>query len=489
MNKILHIIQDGRVISTPELTDGAYKIGRDPGADIVLADAAVSKNHAMLILAGDKITIKDNNSANGIFLKGKKISAHDFCGEFEFEIKPFIIKSADTGPLDVEGKPKKFAASIPGLRVTNIKASVFAIVIAVMLCTLLIGYLPLKQQVGAIHRREVLKNGIVLGRYLAEMNRPFLAEELHGQARISPIEKEDGVIYAFVVDAHGRIIAPREKQGDFFNWKGLAPALQGGRLTIDDGPRNEKIIFYPVTQGNRTLGAAIIGFAHARVAETTLPGFGAIGYVLLAVLLCISMGIAHLLVRGFLDPLRQLHEEMEIAIKEGRGRLDFSAPYPEIDSLKQTFERLLMRKATRFETGTPSPPAPAGGAASQKAGIHDFATPLPGACAPSPGPGGGSIVDRLNGVTAPWCIIDRENYTLCRFSNNFAQTFGASGFKEGMHVIEAFDTDMIQVVSQLMDTPDDKELTMDHPDGKHLLRRVSDPADPDHIALILEEKD
>ena len=57
-----------------------------------------------------------------------------------------------------------------------------------------------------------------------------------------------------------------------------------------------------------------------------------------------------------------------------------------------------------------------------------------------------------------------------------------------MHVIEAFDTDMIQVVSQLMDAPDDKELAMDHPDGKHILRRVSDPVDPDHIALIFEVK-
>jgi hypothetical protein len=44
------------------------------------------------------------------------------------------------------------------------------------------------------------------------------------------------------------------------------------------------------------------------------------------------------------------------------------------------------------------------------------------------------------------------------------------------------------VVSQLLDTPSDNEITLDHPDGKHLLRRIADPGDPTHIALILEDK-
>lgn len=483
MSRTLHIIRDGRVVSTLEPAGGAHTIGRDPASDIALTDAAVSKNHATLIITDDKVTIKDNNSANGVFLKGKKISEHSFSGGFEFEIKPFIIRSAGA-EADSAVQSGKGKDGFPTLRITNIKASVFALVVAVMLCTLLIGYLPLKQQVGAIHRREILKNGIVLGRYLAEMNRPALAAKQPGKARISPIEKEDGVIYAFVVDPHGRIIAPQEKQGDFFNWKGLAPALQGGRLSMDDGPRDEKIIFYPVTQGNRTLGAAIIGFAHARVAETSVPGFGATGYLLIVVLLGISMGVAHLLVRAFLDPLRQLHEEMEIAIKEARGRLNFTAPYPEIDNLKRTFERLLMRKAALSETGTPPS---VGEAASANAGIQDPATPDPNVPAQPPG-SGGSIEERLHGITVPWCIIDRENYTLRRFSNDFAQNLGIPGCKEGLHVIEAFDTDMIQVVSQLMDAPADQEVTMDHPDGKHLLRRFSDPADPDHIAMIFEDK-
>jgi hypothetical protein len=486
MNKTIDILKDNQVVSTIKPANGTYSIGRDPGSDIVLADAAVSKHHATMILSEDKVTIKDNNSANGIFLKGKKISEYDFSGGFEFEIKPFIIRCPDAIAFspDIPGKAKN---GLPALRITNIRTSVFTLVAAVMLCTLLIGYLPLKQQVGAIHRREVLKNGIVLSRYLAEMNRPAIADGQLEQTRISPIEKEDGVIYAFVLDAHGRIIAPQEKQGDFFNWKGLAQALQNGHLSIDDGPRNEKIIFYPVTQGNRTLGAAIIGFAHDRVAETIAPGFGAFGWLLLAVLFSIGMGIAHLLAKAFIKPLRQLNEEMEIAIKEGRGHLKFIAPYVEIDNLKRTFERLLMRKAAPTESETPSLRTSTSKDAPIMAGDMDLSAIRPDASQASPVPKN-FIDDQLRGVSAPWCVINRQNYGICRFSDHFTQIITSPGCKEGMHIIEAFDTDMIQVVSQLMDAPDDKELAMDHPDGKHILRRVYDPADPDHIALIFEEK-
>jgi hypothetical protein len=487
MSLTLQIVQNGRVVSTLEPGNGTYRIGRDPASDLVLTDPAISKNHATLILDDDKVVIKDNNSANGVLLKGKKIIEHTFTGEFEFEIKPFIIRSAGAD-ADIAVQAEKSKYGFSQLKITNIKASVFGLVIFVMLCTLLIGYLPLKQQVSAIHRREVLKNGIVLSRYLAEMNRPALTAEQFGQTRISPVEKEDGVIYAFMIDAHGRIIAPSEKQGDFFNWKGLTTALEGGQLVIDDGSRAEKIIFYPITQGSRTLGAAIIGFAHSRVAEKTVPGFGAIGFLLLLVLLGIGMGIAYALVNGFLTPLRQLHEEMEIAIKEGSGRLNFDGPYPEIDNIKRTFERLLMRKATAPSTmetkplmqsadEPPSPPLPSLGARHKK---QD--TPLPTPVSKT------SISDRLRRLKAPWCIIDRVNYTLCGSSEDFAGSFGLTGCKNGMHVIEAFDTDMIQMVSQLIDASTEEEITIDHSDGHHLLRSLCDPADPDHIALILEDK-
>lgn len=48
-------------------------IGRDLKADIKIRDTSVSKNHAVLLLKGDDVHIKDLNSANGTYLNGKRI--------------------------------------------------------------------------------------------------------------------------------------------------------------------------------------------------------------------------------------------------------------------------------------------------------------------------------------------------------------------------------------------------------------------------------
>ena len=107
MTRTLHIIRDGRLESTIEPENGTYKIGRDPAADIVLADPAVSKNHATLVLDGEKAIITDNNSANGVFHKGEKITEYAFTDGFEFglgtEIGISTQKLHARGPMGMEG--------------------------------------------------------------------------------------------------------------------------------------------------------------------------------------------------------------------------------------------------------------------------------------------------------------------------------------------------------------------------------------------------
>lgn len=50
---------------------GSHVIGRDPAATIQLASTDVSRQHALLEVASDAITISDLGSKNGILLKKK----------------------------------------------------------------------------------------------------------------------------------------------------------------------------------------------------------------------------------------------------------------------------------------------------------------------------------------------------------------------------------------------------------------------------------
>lgn len=64
------ILQNGEVIETKELGEGSWKIGRASECDIRLKSTQVSKQHAMLVIKGNKAAIVDVGSSNGVFVNG-----------------------------------------------------------------------------------------------------------------------------------------------------------------------------------------------------------------------------------------------------------------------------------------------------------------------------------------------------------------------------------------------------------------------------------
>ena len=56
-----------------ELQGTTAVVGRDPSCDLVLNDARCSRRHAVLEAGPQGLSIRDNGSANGVFVNGKKI--------------------------------------------------------------------------------------------------------------------------------------------------------------------------------------------------------------------------------------------------------------------------------------------------------------------------------------------------------------------------------------------------------------------------------
>ncbi len=57
-----------------EIGPKAISIGRVEGNEIVLDDSSVSRKHAHVVAVGDRAELVDDNSANGVFVNGQKIS-------------------------------------------------------------------------------------------------------------------------------------------------------------------------------------------------------------------------------------------------------------------------------------------------------------------------------------------------------------------------------------------------------------------------------
>jgi hypothetical protein len=171
---------------------------------------------------------------------------------------------------------------------------------------------------------------------------------------------------------------------------------------------------------------------------------------------------------------------VEIAIKEGRSSLDFQAPYEALDHLKRSFDRLLIRKpAAPVETRDPMPKLTAARTTIPATALESGAVPTetPGVSAPP----------RTRDLTAPWCEIDRETYTIQKLSENFNPFLGGPERREGMHLIEAFDADLIQAVSQLMEAEGEESLTVAAGNRTCRLTRIPDPDNHNHVILIFED--
>lgn len=71
----LHILSDGSVAETIELTAKLMTVGRTEENQICIPDKSMSGRHGILVRAGDEYQVHDFNSTNGTYVNGAKIIA------------------------------------------------------------------------------------------------------------------------------------------------------------------------------------------------------------------------------------------------------------------------------------------------------------------------------------------------------------------------------------------------------------------------------
>jgi len=162
MTWTLHILRNGALERTLELEPGEHSVGRGQGCRVVLADQGVSGRHALFIVDAQSMLVRDLGSRNGVLHASDRISEMRFKAAFELDIGPYTLR-ATPEPIAKTSENK----TKPALQVRLV---VYAVSIGLAALVSLLGYLPTRDHFTAFRDREVLKRGILLGRYLAEIN-------------------------------------------------------------------------------------------------------------------------------------------------------------------------------------------------------------------------------------------------------------------------------------------------------------------------------
>ena len=88
----LRILKGDTLLWQTELTAERTTIGRTKDNDIVLNGQSVSRHHATLERDGATSVLVDNDSANGSYLNGKRVSRHALMFWDEVQIYDYVIK-------------------------------------------------------------------------------------------------------------------------------------------------------------------------------------------------------------------------------------------------------------------------------------------------------------------------------------------------------------------------------------------------------------
>jgi pSer/pThr/pTyr-binding forkhead associated (FHA) protein len=81
-------VAPGRITLTG---NGTFQIGRSSESEILLDNSQVSRRHASVTVTGDEVTLRDDASQNGTFVRGQKISTHQWRPGVEVGVGPYVL--------------------------------------------------------------------------------------------------------------------------------------------------------------------------------------------------------------------------------------------------------------------------------------------------------------------------------------------------------------------------------------------------------------
>jgi len=102
------------LIDQVEFNEGVLSIGRKKNNKIIIDNAGVSSHHAMIEVKGNSFILTDNNSTNGVFVNGKKITQHVLKYWDEVQIYNYVLKFMAVSGLEDSEDPDLAQNRKPG---------------------------------------------------------------------------------------------------------------------------------------------------------------------------------------------------------------------------------------------------------------------------------------------------------------------------------------------------------------------------------------
>ncbi len=425
------IYKNGILEQELSLSEGSYLLGRSNNCDIVLAEKNISRKHARLVVANDQSSIEDLGSSNGVLVGGSRINKQKFVenltvniGCFTLLFQPVLNKKDEKLKTTSLGRIISLAGCKP-YKTAYLLLGLFYLLIAYAVVSFAGSTLD------TLFQKMELERAILISKSLVQLNSPYWIQSDVTMFRIDAFEKEDGVIQVLLVDKYGRILAPIDKVDHTIDHPLYAKSLKSGVIEIEKQGKDDYYISHPVRLGTKIYGAAVVTYRVRPLASVAATNFGVL-YGVLGFFLLLIFCIAWALVRIIIQPLKDLSIEIGDAIRERRDSLTASTAYPELNDIKNLFERLFARLAFVQDSVIPDN------------GVNGMQTHVKTGHEVQPGQGVlfNEVLELLSKQKKNACCVDLDTHQLVGFTPKFLSLFEVVD-TEMCHMLEVFQEEEI----------------------------------------------
>ncbi len=393
----IDILKGGELIDSKEFGEGSYKIGRSSTCDISLKSSQVSKQHALLVIKGNRAAIVDLGSANGVSVNGILIRKQRIEPTDEVHVADFEIRVVTDGAKRAPGRrpPKQSRASAGAqgnlaenidyhdvqaeepeaqmspqeqfLQVMDEKVLVVfyqtfrkfdwrwvlaGIILVALLCAVLLSAFPIiRWGKDTTTKEALLRAHTIIGQAVRENFRILSKSSDLTRLTVEATEAEKGVLSAYIVDPKTKsILAPakyyNKPVSDTYSLIAIDRVLEGKDEAVDVYQSDDVYVvaqpirvYVPDTNENQLSAIALVTFQVAGEVSSTFQPLVEVS--LLATLF--SLMAFFLIYKMISYPLQRMHEQLDSALKGDTVVVEAEAKMPELEALATTINFSISR--------------------------------------------------------------------------------------------------------------------------------------------------
>lgn len=423
---IVDIIKDSRIVKS--LEPGSYTLGRSNTCDIVLEGSLLSRKHALLTVNDKSWHVEDLGSVNGVFVDGGQID-----GTQKISLKSTLTIGdysfvCNRQQFELSGENTKTSSLTAILSLAGGKPFYSALIVICLCCTVALLWISgiSKAYLSSIVYEYERDKAIAIVDNTVHYNLENWTDFDLARIDISYFQEMVGVEQLYLLNKHGRILAPVDQLNNILNIPLVAETLNKGTRSVVPLGSNKILICSPVSSRGEVIGLVVLKYQMQRsmslLRDKIIPFVS--GMMLVVALVT---GAAFLLVKVFLRPWTELDEALQKAIIETKNTIDYTPKYKELETFTIQLNRLLLKKEREEKT-------------------PDFVQTVSRSIDESPP----SSSDKFNTILSPVlqevdelseekivCIIDLESKQLIDCSAKFRELFNHHGNNE-VHVLEVF---------------------------------------------------